>query len=354
MPRIATRHAHRLAYRQRFSVGVRMLGCLVLLAGCMVLAAVAAEATKGAMSKTSWLAVSLGLLLAICGAVLLAGERGKLIDREERTVTRWWGIARPLWYHTREVRAFQAVGIDPYHEAGVIRYRVCLCGAQIEPLELFHLANQQAAEGAARQVATFLSLGIGPPPAAVAIARAVTGPAEAAPAAAPSAPAPLDDRWVHSRPWHRRVRLVGVALLSLAGVLLLGVVGSAASHDARWLGWLAIAAPAFALGLWLLCGGRKVEIDRAGQTARIWQVWPLAPAVYDLTSFFAVILAPAIAEAPDGEPAMCLVGLVGPEQLRLELISSMPCNAARAAAVQLAATAGLPLIDESQPAVRTV
>jgi hypothetical protein len=49
---------------------------------------------------------------------------------------------------------------------------------------------------------------------------------------------------------------------------------------------------------------------------------------------------------------MCVVGLIGPEQLRLELIRSTACDEAHTAAVQVAALAGLPLIDESQPAAR--
>ena len=63
MPRIATRHAHKLAYRQRFSLGVRMLGCLVMLTGAMLLAAVLAEMVKGSPSKSVWVMLALGLVL---------------------------------------------------------------------------------------------------------------------------------------------------------------------------------------------------------------------------------------------------------------------------------------------------
>ena len=96
MPRIATRHAHQLAYRRRFSLGVRMLGCLVMLAGALVLIAAGAEAAEGSISPSFWLATSLGTVLFICGAALFWGERGKLLDRESRTLKCWWGIGFPL------------------------------------------------------------------------------------------------------------------------------------------------------------------------------------------------------------------------------------------------------------------
>ncbi|HEV3340857.1 MAG TPA: hypothetical protein VG125_10890 [Pirellulales bacterium] len=348
MPRVATRHAHQLAYRQRFSVGVRMFGCLVLIAGSIVLAAAVAEATKESISKTAWLAVSLGCLLAVSGTTLLCGQRGKLIDREQGTVTRWWGVVRPLWRSTRDMRGYQAIAVESHEVAGLARWRVNLCGAQGERLELFDLASHEAAQAAARGVAAFLSLTILLPGAA---ADGASVPAR--PAVAPTEPpAAAQDGWVYRRPGRRAFRFLGVALLSLGGVLLLGVVGSATSGDARWWIWLAIASPLFASGLGLVCGGRKVEINE--QTIRVWRAWPLPPAVYDLTAFYAVIVAAAAAvEAADGEPETCLVGLIGPEQLRLELFRSMPRDAARQAATQLAAAAKLPLIDESLPAAQT-
>ncbi|MGH7137332.1 MAG: hypothetical protein ACREHD_16435, partial [Pirellulales bacterium] len=92
MPRIATRHAHKLAYRRRLSLGVRMLGCLILLAGAMVLAAALAEVVKGPLSRSVGLMIGLGVLLFVCGAGLFWGEHGKLLDRESRTLRCWWGV----------------------------------------------------------------------------------------------------------------------------------------------------------------------------------------------------------------------------------------------------------------------
>jgi hypothetical protein len=346
MPRIATRHAHQLAYRQRFSVGVRMVGCLVLIAGSIVLVAAVAEVTEDSISKTAWLGVSLGCALVVVGTVLLCGERGKLIDREQGTVTRWWGIVRPWWHSTRDMREYQALSVEAYDVAGVARWRVNLCGSQAERLELFDLGSHEAAQAAARRVAAFLSLTILLPGATV---GGVSAPAGSG--AAPAVPPPAGDRWVYWQPGRRPFRFLGVALLSLGGVLLLGVVGSAASHDGSWLIWLAIAAPLFAAGLGLVCGGRKVEIDQ--QSVRVWRAWPLPPAMYDLAAFFAVIVvATAPVEPGEGEPETCLLGLIGPEQLRLELFGSLARDAAREAAAQLAATAKLPLIDESLPATQ--
>src|SRR5579863_10537644 len=132
MPRIATRHAHQLAYRQRFSVGVRMVGCLLLIAGSIVLAAMMVRARERSISETSWLTVSIGLAVALCGAVLLCGERGKLIDREHKTITRWWGIVRPLWRSTRDVQPYQAVVVESSEEASVTRWRVSLLGDRVD------------------------------------------------------------------------------------------------------------------------------------------------------------------------------------------------------------------------------
>lgn len=344
MPRIATRNPHQLAFRQRFSVGVRMLGCLVLLAGSLVLVAAAAEAAKGDLLKTFWLAIALGLTLVICGAVLLAGERGKLIDSEQRTLKRWWGIVWPLWHSTRDLSTFQTVVMESHDDGGIVHWRVTLLGEQETPLELFDLSNQQAAEGATRQVAAFLSLNMGPPP-------AVTIGTVAALSELADATGASGNHWSYWCPWPARVRLAGVGLLSVAGIFLLGVVFSALARDVRWLIWLAIAAPAFVVGLWLLCGGRHVEIDRTDRATRLWRAWPWPPAVFELTAFSAVIIAPANAEAPDNDVPTCLVGLIG-QEMRIELIRSLSCDEARGAAAQLAATARLPLIDESQTAAR--
>jgi hypothetical protein len=333
MPRIATRHAHQLAYRQRFSVGVRMFGCLLLLAGSIVLAATIAKARQRSTSETPWLTVSIGLVLAVCGAVLLCGERGKRIDRQYKTVTRWWGIVIPLWRRTRDLQPFQALVVESREEASVPRWRVSLFGAPAERLELFDLPSHEVAQAVAQQVAAFLSLTILLPGAA---------PAAAVPA---QASAPPNDRWIHWRAGRRSFRFLGVALLSLAGVMSLGVVASAISHR-PWLIWLAIAAPLLVVGLSLLCGGRKIEIDR--QSVRVWRAWPLPPAVYDLAAFYAIIVAPTTGER---EPETCLVGLIGPEQLRLELVGALSADEARETAGRLATTTNLPLVDESQPAV---
>lgn len=158
MPRIATRHPDQLAFRQRFSVALRMFGCLVLLAGGMMLAATISAAREETMTGRSWLMVVIGLLLVACGTVLLAGERGKLIDREKRTITDWWGIVRPLWHRTWSVQSHQVVAVEHDEALGIARWRVTLYGPEAEPLDLFSLPNPGAAEGAARQVAAFLSL----------------------------------------------------------------------------------------------------------------------------------------------------------------------------------------------------
>jgi hypothetical protein len=160
MPRIATRHPDQLAFRQRFSVALRMFGCLVLLAGSMVVAATISAAMEETMTGRLWLMVVIGLLLIVCGAVLLAGERGKLIDREKRTVTDWWGIVRPLWHRTWSVHSHQVVAVEHDQAQGIARWRVTLYSPEAEPLQLFDLASHSAADGAARQVAAFLSLSI--------------------------------------------------------------------------------------------------------------------------------------------------------------------------------------------------
>jgi hypothetical protein len=335
MPRIATRHAHQLAYRQRFSVGVRMFGCLLLIAGSIVLAATVVKARQRSISDTRWLTVSICLVVAACGAVFLWGEHGKRIDREHKAVTRWWGVGRPLWRRTRDMQPYQAVVVERCEDASVTRWRVSLFGDPAERLELFDLPSHHVAQAVARQVAAFLSLTILLPG---------TAPAAAVLTQAP-APPPASDRWIHWRAGRRSFRFLGVVLLSLATVLLLGVVASAISHR-PWLIWLAIAAPLFVVGSSLLCGGHKIEIDR--QSVRVWRAWPLPPSVYDLSAFYAIIIAPTSSE---GEPETCLVGLIGPEQLRLELVDALSAEEARETGGRLAATTSLPLVDESQPAV---
>ncbi|HVA51757.1 MAG TPA: hypothetical protein VNH11_35780 [Pirellulales bacterium] len=352
MPRIATRHAHRLAYRQRFSVGLRMLGCLVLLAGTIVLVATLAEVAKGASRTTVARMAVLGSMLVLIGGPLFCGERGKLFDRQTRTLTSWLGVFRPLWRTTLDLSHYQSVGIETYDEGGVSRWQVRFSNAQGERLDVFDLADREAAECAARQVAGFLSLSLAALPPLV-------GPVPAAVSVSPdagAAPPPAEACWVYRRHFGPVARLFGVILASLAIMVELGIVSAAAKENSRWLPGAAAVSPLLVLGLWLFFGGRRVAVDRTQQTVRVWRAWPLPPAVYDLGEFHAVIVAAgqvAAAMVADQEAAAHCVGLLDREQQRLELTEGLPYDDALAAAGRLAASVQLPLIDERQAIVNS-
>lgn len=356
MPRIATRHAHKLAYRQRFSLGVRMLGCLVMLAGAMVLAAALAEVVKGSPLKSVWLMFSLGCLLVACGAILFCGERGKLIDREARTLTCWRGAVWPLFRRQHDLHAYNAIGVQSRDQAGLRRWCVVLWNGQGELLELFDLASEETARVAARQVAKFLSLVIAQPPATPVPASASSSSPEPSATSVPPTEyvteAGSEDLWTYRQRFSRPVRLLGVILLSLASMMLVGVAIAATAEGGRGLAGLAIVAAFLVLGWWFLAGGRRVEIDVVGQAIAAWRAWPLPPARYDIASFRAVIVAPATTiDAPEQRPVTYLVGLVGADQLRLEVVAAAPREEALAIAGQIAALMKLPLMNESQPPV---
>jgi hypothetical protein len=349
MPRIATRHAHKLAYRQRFSLGVRMLGCLVMLAGAMLLAAALAEVVKGSHSKSVWVMLSLGLVLVAGGTPLFLGERGKLIDREARTLTCWRGAFWRLFRTHYDLQPYQAVGVQRHDDAGQSRWSVELWNAQGERLEVFDLASEEAAQVGARQVARFLSLMIAPPP-ATALVPTTEPVASAVPISEnAAAPAP-DDRWTYRPGFGRPIRLLGVVLLALGGMLLLGILVAALANGGRGLPGLLAAAVGLLPGLWFVVGGRRVEIDISQQTLVAWRAWPLPPARYELAGFGAVIVAPiTTSDASEQTAPPYLVGLVGPNQLRVEVMNAAPRDDAFAVASQLATLVKLPLINESQP-----
>lgn len=346
MPRIATRHAHKLAYRRRLSLGVRMLGCLVMLAGAIVLAAALAEFAKGPLSREARLMVSLGVVLSLVGASLFCGERGILIDRETRTLKRWWGVIVPLRRAFDDISQYQAVGFCACADSALPCWRVCLYNSQGEQLELFDLDTEQVAVFAARQVASFLSLPLAPLP------SAGVGGTTAVPVAAGLAmngALPEGRLWAYRSHFGLVPRGIGTVCLVLGLVLTAGLLSAANLGHARWLILFAAVLPLCLVGLWLFVGGRRVLIDADGQIVKIWRAWPLPPAIYELASFYAVMIAPEDAAVSDQESLRQLIGLIGAEQLRLELVRGLPRDEAIIIATEVAAVARLPLVDEPLP-----
>lgn len=343
MPRIATRHAHKLAYRRRLSLGLRMLGCLVTLAGAIVLAAALAELAKGALLRQAWLMIVSGAALFLSGAALFCGERGLLIDRETRTVKRWWGVVLPLRSTCDDISHYHAVGFFPSADTALPRWRVCLCNAQGEQIELFELTAEDVAEFAARQVAGFLSLSVVRP------SFDGGGGAQATPVkagVAPEAASPSDRRWTYRGHFGFVTQGMGVVCLVLGVVLTLGLLRAANLGQSRWLTLIATVAPFCLAGLWFFTGGRKAVIDADAQTIRLWRAWPLPPAVYELSAFYAVIVAPESMAAADEVSPPHLIGLIGAEQLRLEVVRGLSPVEALPAAKELATITRLPLVEE--------
>lgn len=347
MPRIAIRHAHKLAYRRRLSLGPRMLGCLVMLAGAIVMAAALAEAAKGQSSREALLMIVFGPLLFAAGATLFCGERGLLIDRETRTLKRWWSVIVPLWRTLDDISQYQAAGCCLNADTALPRWRVCLFNAQGERIELFELAEEEVAEFAARQVAGFLSLPLARPPAAAVVDRTVATTAEAG--APPRDVSPAGAVWSYRRHFGLLPRGMGIVCFVLGLVLGIGLAGANNLGSNRWLVVIAAAAPLCLAGLWLFAGGRRVLVDAEDQSVKLWHAWPLPPAIYELSAFYAVLVAPENAAPSDVEPPPHLIGLVGAEQFRLEMIRGLSRDEALAAATELATVVRLPLVDEPAP-----
>ncbi|HVX15294.1 MAG TPA: hypothetical protein VHC22_29160 [Pirellulales bacterium] len=346
MPRIATRHAHQLAYRRRFSLGVRMLGCLVLLAGTLLMAAALVGIASGPMTNSIRVMGLVGALLFLAGAALFCGERGMLFDLETRTLRRWWGIVFPLIRSVHDLNLYQDVEVQPHDAAGLVRWRVALKSPQGECLNLFDLPSLEAARLAARQVGALLSLRVGPSVADS--AAAPLGHPVATTAAPATAAVSADNRWAYREPFGLFVRGLGVVCLTLGIALLAGMLTS--GESGRWPAALAMLVPLWLFGAWLVLGGHRVEVDGGERAVRAWRAWPLPPAVYELTAFYAVIVAPTGDQAADSDPPKYLVGLMGADQLRLPVIDGLPRDEAVTAATQLASAAGLPLLDDSPAA----
>ena len=156
MPRIETRRAHQLAYRQRFSRPLRWLGCAGLLVGIFLTMAPWMERDRPVDTSTR---ISAGALLLIAtGAILLWGRRGKLFDREAGTICFWWGAPWVLARTTYELAAFQSLVVAPYEHGGRLRWRVALLAAEGERLDLFDLPDADVARQAAERIGRFLTL----------------------------------------------------------------------------------------------------------------------------------------------------------------------------------------------------
>lgn len=161
MPRIETRRAHQLAYRQRFSRPVRWLGCAGLIAGMFL--ALMPWISRGRPADASTRGSAGGFLMIAVSAGLLWGRRGKLIDREAGTISFWWGAPWALARTTYELAAFQSLVVAPHDEGGRLRWRVALLAAD-ERLDLFDISDAATAQQAAERIGQFLSFPVSTAP----------------------------------------------------------------------------------------------------------------------------------------------------------------------------------------------
>lgn len=160
MPRVDTGLEHQLAFQQRFGARVRRLGGAVIGVGLLVAAAPwllswwPDHASGHAVAR----AMVAGALVIVSGGALVWGRRGKILDREQRTFSTWWGAPWALAKTIHEIEGFQSVEVNIIEREGTNRFRVVLCAPEIEPLELFELSEAAQAQQTAAQVASFLSL----------------------------------------------------------------------------------------------------------------------------------------------------------------------------------------------------
>jgi hypothetical protein len=201
MPRVDTGLPHQLAYRQRFSRGCRLLGCAIFLAGGMLAASPLLLADAEALSQAARTAAVFGALLASLGLLLLLGRRGKLFDKEERTVAFWWGVGWRWHEEVYDLRPFTQLVVRPAGEFAA-SWQISLADHVGEQLPLFHLPSEAITRVAATELASFLALPIvlappeppsseGPTAAATASEPAASATAvQAVPPVAPAATAP--------------------------------------------------------------------------------------------------------------------------------------------------------------------
>lgn len=160
MPRVDTGLEHQLAYQQRFGGRVRRLGGAVIAAGLLLALApwLLSWLPGHTAGHTVARAMAAGALVMMLGGTLVWGRRGKILDREQRTFTTWWGAPWALAKTIHEIEGFQSVAVMVVERDGASRFCVALCSPDIEPLELLELADAALAQQTAAQVASFLSL----------------------------------------------------------------------------------------------------------------------------------------------------------------------------------------------------
>lgn len=188
MPRIDTGREHQLAYRQRFSLGCRLFGCALLLAGAVMGASplLAAGAEPSQAGRT--IAV-VGVLLAALGLAIVFASRGKLFDREEGTITFWYGVGRRWQETVYDLRSFTTLVVRPDFEREG-SWELSLESPSGESLHLFRLPNESAVRIAATEIAGFLNVPIFLAPAAAPPETAAADPASEEAASLPDAGSP--------------------------------------------------------------------------------------------------------------------------------------------------------------------
>jgi hypothetical protein len=187
MPRIDSGRSYQLAYRQRFSRVCRLFGCAALVAGAMLMSVPWLLPDANASASAMRASLSFGAIAAALGVALLFGRRGKVFDKQEGTLTFWWGVLLPWRQTVYELSDFTMLAICPDRLAEPTRWRIALDTADGARLTIFELARESAARLAVAEIADFLGLpAIVLAPAAPEDGTAATVDAPASPHSPPS------------------------------------------------------------------------------------------------------------------------------------------------------------------------
>jgi len=158
MPRIDSGLSYQLAYRQRFSRVCRLFGCAAFVAGAMSMSVPWLLPDADASASAMRASLSFGVVAAALGVALLFGRRGKVFDKQEGTLTFWWGVLRPWRQTVYELSDFTLLAICPNRLEEPTQWQIALDTASGERLTIFELTRESAARIATAEIAGFLGL----------------------------------------------------------------------------------------------------------------------------------------------------------------------------------------------------
>ena len=141
-----------------------LFGLVFVVVGLLILYLFLTEPSPPGRATTGNVAILVGVLVLLLGAVLMSVRFGVIVDRQRRTVTTWWGPLVPFHKTERLFSASHQVTLShEEREASEQSYEVFpvrLEGAGADAITLQELRDYDKARRLAEEIAKFLHFGI--------------------------------------------------------------------------------------------------------------------------------------------------------------------------------------------------